>query len=387
MVVTAGPVELATLATQEELDALAGEWDDLVRAMPRPTPFLLHGWISEWWRHYGEGAELALHVARRGDALVGALPLFTRRRTGGLRITEFLGAHTSALADLLLLDPKDEEAARGLADRAADWGQDLADLFGLPAKSRLATALGAERLRLIERVEAPVLDLSAGWEATYKQKTDSKKRNLHKRRRRQLGELGRLEVTRARTLDELEPVLEDAFRLHELRWAGRPDGSGFATETGKRFHRAALRELVKLDAPRIVTLKLDGRPIAFHYYFSFCGRMYVHRLAFDPELSRLSPGLVNTLDALEAAGDEGLQLVEFLGGAERYKLELSDRLEPLYQGLGLAASARGRAVLATRLGMVRLRRRLKRSPTLHRLYLNGFGSLRRLGRARRTGAA
>src|SRR2546423_12834829 len=166
MVVTAGPVELATLATQEELDAVASEWDDLVRAMPRPTPFLLHGWVSEWWRHYGEGAELALHVARRGDALVGALPFFTRGRTG-LRITEFLGGHTSALADLLLLDPDDVEAARGLADRAADWGQGLADLFGLPAKSRLAAALGTERLRLIERVEAPVLDLSAGWEATY----------------------------------------------------------------------------------------------------------------------------------------------------------------------------------------------------------------------------
>jgi CelD/BcsL family acetyltransferase involved in cellulose biosynthesis len=115
--------------------------------------------------------------------------------------------------------------------------------------------------------------------------------------------------------------------------------------------------------------------------------MYVHRLAFDPELSRLSPGLVNTLDALEAAGEEGLQLVEFLGGSERYKLELSDRLEPLYQGLGLAASARGQAVLAGRLGMVRLRRRLKRSPTLHRLYLNGFGSLRRFRRGRRAGAA
>ena len=47
---TVAAVELSTVTTQAELDALGGEWDELVRAMPRPSPFLLHGWISEWWR-------------------------------------------------------------------------------------------------------------------------------------------------------------------------------------------------------------------------------------------------------------------------------------------------------------------------------------------------
>ena len=52
---------------------------------------------------------------------------------------------------------------------------------------------------------------------------------------------------------------------------------------------------------------------------------------------------MNTLDTLRIAADEGLTSVEFLGGAERYKLELADRFEPLYQGLGLApACAAGR---------------------------------------------
>ncbi|MDQ2982472.1 MAG: GNAT family N-acetyltransferase [Actinomycetota bacterium] len=378
----AGAVVFETIATQEGLDALAGEWDDLVRAMPRPSPFLLHGWVSQWWRHCGNGAELAIYVARRDGQLVGALPLFTWR-TAGLRVTEFVGGQLSALADVLLLDPADEATTRMLCERTAETGGDLVDLFGLPGNSRLAHALGDERLRLIERVEAPVLELEGGWDAVYREKTDSKKRNLHKRRRRQLAELGRLEVTTARTLEELEPALEDAFALHELRWAGRPDGSGFATESGRRFHQDALRELAKIDAPRIVTLKLDGRPIAFHYFFAFANRMYVHRLAFDPELSRYSPGLVNTLDALQAAADEGLERVEYLGGAERYKLELSDRLEPLYQGLGLAGSLKGRAVLAARLGKIRARRRLRSSHTLHRLYLNGLTPLRRRLPARR----
>ncbi len=110
-----------------------------------------------------------------------------------------------------------------------------------------------------------------------------------------------------------------------------------------------------------MTLRLDGRAIAFHYFLALEGCMYVHRLAFDPALSRYSPGLVNTLDTLQIASDEGLTRVEFLGGAERYKLELADRFEPLCHGLGLASGVHGRALHAAELGAIRLRLRLKRS--------------------------
>jgi CelD/BcsL family acetyltransferase involved in cellulose biosynthesis len=119
--------------------------------------------------------------------------------------------------------------------------------------------------------------------------------------------------------------------------------------------------------PRIVVLRLDGRAIAFHAYFVLAETMYVHRLAFDPELARFSPGLVNTLDALEAAGAEGVRRVEFLGGAERYKLELADRFEPLYEAVGLARG-RGRAVARARVAAIRLRVWAKRSRLLSRLY-------------------
>lgn len=357
--------------------ALSEDWDALVLAQNRPSPFLLHGWLLEWIRHYGDTGEVAVHVARRDGRLVAALPVIVRR-TAGLRIMQFLGGTQSALADLLVAEGESDDVARELAARTGAGSHDLADLFGLPAESRLARAIGA-RLRLIERVEAPVLDLSDGWEAVYAAKTGSKKRNLHRRRRRQISELGtELTTEVAATPEELAPALEDAFHLHELRWAGRPDGSGFATPVGKRFHRAAIAALAEQGIPRIVTLKLDGRPIAFHYYFLLANRMYVHRLAFDPELSRLSPGLVNTLDALEAAANEGATLVEYLGGDERYKLELSDRLEPLYQGLGLARTPQGQLVVRGRLGIIQARRRLKRSERLRRFYVEGLAPARQV---------
>ena len=368
-------LEFDTITRADEFEELAPEWDTLVRAMPRPSPFLLHAWLTAWWRHFGEGAELAVPVARRDGRLVAALPLLVRRHLG-LRTARFLGGRQSALADLLL--SPGEEPSVGLALAAqVPASADLVDLYGLPKSSRIAEALGPS-MEVVERVEAPVLDLTPGWEAVYQEKTSSKKRNLHRRRRRQLAELGRLEVVVARSLEELGPALEEAFRLHALRWEGRPDGSGFVTPAGKSFHREVIRPLVDLDVARIVLLTLDGRAVAFHYYLAFEGRMYVHRLAFDPALGRFSPGLVNTLDTIEAAAAEGLTRVEFLGGAERYKIELADGVEPLCHGLGLARNARARAVVAARLGMIRLRLRLKRSPSLHRLYLDGVAPVRRL---------
>jgi CelD/BcsL family acetyltransferase involved in cellulose biosynthesis len=375
---TTAPAELTvdTISSDSAFATVEEDWDSLVRTRPRPSPFLLHRWLFEWWRHYGDGGDLAVHVARRNGRLVGALPLCVRPRHR-LRVLSFLGGDDSTLADLLLGDEERPEIATALAERAVSSGQDFADFSGLPAASRLVAALGRSRLRLIERSEAPVLDLSAGWEAVYRSKLSSKKRSHYRRRRRQLAELGRVEVEVARTRTELERALEDAFTLHELRWQGRPDGSGFATPAGRRFHHATTQALAELGVPRIVTLKIDGRPVAFHYYLALEGRMYVHRIAFDPAFGRFSPGAINTLDAIEAAAAEGVTKVEFLGGAERYKLELADHFEPLYEGFGLARSLQGKAAVAGRVGGIHLRKQLKRSPALRRFYFEGLAPARR----------
>ena len=96
-----------------------------------------------------------------------------------------------------------------------------------------------------------------------------------------------------------------------------------------------MRRLADDGVLELVMMRVDGRPAAFHYFFALDGTMFVHRLAFDPALARCSPGLVATLETLRTASEEGLTRVEFLGGDERYKLELADHLEPLYQGFGL----------------------------------------------------
>jgi CelD/BcsL family acetyltransferase involved in cellulose biosynthesis len=378
------PLTTATIAAHDEFVALADEWDRLVVTAARPSPFMLHDWLVEWWAHYGSDATLAVSVARRDGVLVAALPLFVHRRRG-LRVAEFLGGHHSELADVLLLDQHDDEAARAALKQARAGAYDYVDLFGLPTGSRLADLAEGE-MTLIERADAPVLDLGAGWDAVQTAKLSSKRRYAYRRKRKQLAQLGRLEVTLAKTWEEVEPALEEGFRLHALRWDGRPDGTDLQSERGRRFHRAAYRRFAEDDLARIISLTLDGRTIAFHSYFSFCGVLYSDRLAFDPGFARFSPGFLNTLDMLEAAAAEGLHRVEFLGGREEYKLTFADGFEPLCEGFGLARTPQGHAGAAVALGGVRLRRRLRDSP-VRRIYFEDLAPLRRRLRRRDTAVA
>jgi CelD/BcsL family acetyltransferase involved in cellulose biosynthesis len=365
-------LRVETITRREAFESLAGSWDALVREAPRPSPFLLHGWLLAWWRHFGEGADLAVHVAHRDGAVAGAVPLLVRRQYG-VRIAEFLGGLESALADALLAPGEGDETAAALADSVVTRGDvpfDVMNVYGLPGDSRLVAALQARghSLELVHRSEAPVLDLGAGWDAVYRAKLSGKSRNLLNRRRRQLSELGELRVEVVREPDELANALEEAFVLHDLRWEGQPDRSTFGTARGREFHRAGLAALADLGVARIVTLRVGATLVAFHYFMLLEGRMYVHRLAYHPDYARYSAGVVNTHDAIQAAAEEGTSQVEFLGGAERYKVELADRLDPLYQGLGLPHGARGRAWLLTRRGGLEARARLKRSERLRRLY-------------------
>ena len=322
---------------------------------------------------------MRVEIALDGDRLVAGLPLEVERRRGGLRVAHFMGRHHAPLADVLVAKGYDEQRiGRGLIERAGAGGADFGDFFGITHDSALSR-IAAESATLVERIEAPFIDLSRGWDEIYRERTSAKRRNLHKRRRRQLGELGELTIETARTEDELAAALEVAFHLHDLRWAGRHDGSELTTPVGKAFHREVVRSLGARDMARILTMRIDGSPIAFHYWLQYAGCMYVHRLAFDPAFAKYSPGLIATLDAIQSAEQEGARRVEFLGGGERYKLELADATAPLYQCIGFATTMRGRAGVAAARTSIAMRVRLRRSERARGLYLAVVGKLGRHG--------
>jgi CelD/BcsL family acetyltransferase involved in cellulose biosynthesis len=355
------------LSTEAELAALAPAWDELVAAMPRPSPFMLNAWLVEWWRHFGRGGRMAVRAAFRGDRLVAGLPLCVRPQRG-LRTLEFVGGTKAALADLIVRPGERDSIAAAVAEAGYGSDHDFANVFGLPAESCLARTPAWGDLRLIERLEAPVLDLSDGWDAVYERKFSAKARQERRRHLRQLERLGSLEISVAQAPDELGAALDDAVRLYALRWRGRREGSGLLSAAGAGFYRSALLRLAEQDVPRIVTLRMNGRPVAANVYLRLSHTLYGLMMAFDPAFARYSPGSEALCSALEAAAGEGVTRAELLGAASGYKQRFTDRLEPVYQGIGLARTARGRLGAEALLAGIRLRRRAKTSETAQRLY-------------------
>jgi CelD/BcsL family acetyltransferase involved in cellulose biosynthesis len=367
---------IETLTHLDQLAPRAEQWDDLVRSAPRPSPFLLHDWIAEWWRHYGRSQDsLRIHVALRGDTLVGALPLCTRRRLG-LRVTEFIGGTKAPLADLLLAPGEDGDTAAALADELSR-GSDYIDLSGLRADSRIASVLPQGSLELIERIEAPVLEFGESWEDAYKARVSSKARSERRRHRRRLERLGPVEVLVARSAEELEARLAAASEIHRRRWRGRRETSGFDSKVGQAFRRAVLARLAPKGLPRLLTISVGGKTIAFSLHLVFERTVYGMTMGFDPEFAAYSPGTETLFCSLESAAADGAVRVEFLGAEAPYKRRLADRFEPLHEGIGLAGTARGRLAVEAVTRGIRARRRLKRFSTARRLYAR----VPRLGRA------
>jgi hypothetical protein len=81
-----------------------------------------------------------------------------------------------------------------------------------------------------------------------------------------------------------------------------------------------------------------------------------------------------------------LTLVEYLGGAERYKVDLSDERDPLYQAIGMATGPVGKAAAALHTQGIEARNRLRESKTLRNFYFEGLAPARvLLGRVRNRG--
>ena len=120
-----------------------------------------------------------------------------------------------------------------------------------------------------------------------------------------------------------------------------------------RFARAGIA--------RVLLISRRARD-AFQYYLVYERRMFFYRLAFDPDFSALVPRPPDDPRGYRGRRRRGAERAEFLGGDERYKVDLADSNEPLYESAsGSASSWRGRAEAMVAGRMLDARLRFKRS--------------------------
>ena len=169
----------------------------------------------------GRACRLAVETAYRGDRLVGALPLITFSR-GGLRVATFIGARQSCLGDVLLAEGEGPDARR----RARRPRERLRPRLRRPFRPRRRLAPRSAEWPpldpLFQRIAAPVSTWMTGWPEPTARRRILASARITSGAGASWRELGKVELSHARTIDELMPALEQGFRVHELRWrAGR----------------------------------------------------------------------------------------------------------------------------------------------------------------------
>jgi CelD/BcsL family acetyltransferase involved in cellulose biosynthesis len=349
--------ELEILREPAALAAIAADWDELVRATPEPSPYALHGWLLAWLEHAAAGWELEALALRRGGRLVAAAPLAVRRR-GPLRLATLAGGARVSPKDVLVRADEPQATAARLLDEIRGRGYTWLSSFGVLSDATLVGAAGDD-LHLLPRTQAAMLDLSSGWDTTFERVLSQNQRGKYRRKRNRLEKEG-LEVVLLRTPEEVAGGLEEAFAIHDRRWAEGGDASGFTSPAGKRLAHASVGALAAAGATRLWVLRAGGQALAFYLCFVMGERMYGYRLGFDPARGQQSPGMLVVFDGLRDAAAEGVRSLDWGAGEASYKTTMSDGARTVYHasglGRGLPGAAAARGELLARVAVDRARR-------------------------------
>jgi CelD/BcsL family acetyltransferase involved in cellulose biosynthesis len=307
------------------------EWNDAVDRGGVTHPFLCHEWFRTWWDCFG-GGRRSLHVVvvRAGGQVTAIAPLMCEQtQTYGLPIRKIDLLHNDHTPRADFIIAGDAGAAyrgiwRALLDTRRDW--DLLQLSRLPSDSGTRTVI--EGLAAEERCStgvwkgdvSPYLTLTGTWD-TYLASLSAKFRSNVRNRLTRLTKIGEPRFEVLEDAEAIAAARHDALRLEASGWKADAGTSICSDPAIERFYTQLTGRATARGWLRLLFLTVGGRRIATSYGSCHRGRLFLFKTGYDPEYATCSPFKVLTYFAIQAAYEEGLTEVDFLGDAEPWKLE------------------------------------------------------------------
>jgi CelD/BcsL family acetyltransferase involved in cellulose biosynthesis len=120
--------------------------------------------------------------------------------------------------------------------------------------------------------------------------------------------------------------------LHERSWAARGKPGAFASEWMRRFHGALIRTAQPRGEVELLRIDAGDHEIGYLYNFRHGGRVHAYQSGFDLAGAQRheKPGLTSHSLAIGRALAAGDSVYDFLAGADRYKLSLSQGSQDLW---------------------------------------------------------
>ncbi len=319
-------------------DALAGEWNDLLKQSAFDTLFLTWEWQRTWWEHLGEGDLFLITLRDDQGHLAGIAPLYRTVSASGERKLSIVGCvDVSDYLDIIVAQGREREVYGALLDyldSAEMAGWDAAELCNVPEVSPAHQALaemvvehGHEFRTIVEDV-CPVIDLPATWDA-YLNSLDKKQRHEIRRKMRRIE--GEADV-HWYIVDQGRDLVEEIEAFIELHQKSSADKDDFMDEQMKGFFRAVAHVLQPLGWLQLAFIEVDGQKAASMLNFDYEDAILVYNSGYDPRRhAHLSPGIVLLAYCIQHAIELGRARFDFLRGDEPYKYRFGGKDTKVYR--------------------------------------------------------
>ena len=309
-------------------------WESLLQQSRFPNPFLTPLWNQLWLKHFGTGLKLKTLLLRSSGEEPLGLGVFSHSAQGmdERRIALLGSKDVWDYRDLVLPAGKEQEALGLLARWAAEgpWGE--LDFSGIsefsPTMEFLPALLRSSGFQVTREVEevAVYLNLPPGWDDFLAQ-LNSKDRHELRRKMRRLEREAAFEIMEGAG-EKLAERLDAFLDLHRK---SRRDKAEFMTPGMETFFREIAHRFRERGWLSLPFLRVEGRDIAAYFSFRYGGIEYVYNSGYDPEYSRLSPGIVLAAHCIGQAIERKLKVFHFLRGQEDYKYRLGGKEEKIYR--------------------------------------------------------
>lgn len=354
-----------------------------LQASGHATPYQRFDWAEAYFRHVeaADGARLRLVTCRdRAGDVALILPLAVRSH-GPVTVARFLGGkHANFNMPVFSLaaanlDPASIRAALQEAGRQAG-----VDLFALTAQPRDWEGVANPMAGLGGQDSAGAgykFALAPDGEALLTGKLSKDTRKKLRQKEAKLAQIGPVAYVRPASTAQAREMLAAFLTFKSQRFQSQGIDDPFAGEAVRRF----LEEAVAIDAAgqeppaELHALKAGERIVAVYGAVRGGGRFCGQFTAFDsaPDIARSTPGDILLMAMIRQACRDGLATFDLGVGEARYKMQVCDQREALFDSM-VAVNLKGRVAARAMALALAAKRRAKASPLVTR----AVASLRKL---------
>jgi CelD/BcsL family acetyltransferase involved in cellulose biosynthesis len=303
------------------IEGLALEWTALAEAASEPNAFAEHWFVAASLPNMAAGCDIRLMEVRRGQRLIGLLPVEAHR--GYARLPVRIARNWSH-DQMFLLTPlvaAGEETVFWAAILAAlddaAWAGNLLHLRGLNEDGPVLRGLAEARPASIAHREVRAfLQSDLDPQAYYERAVRQKKRKELRRLRNRLAEQGPVSFRSLGDSAQVDDWCSLYLAMEQAGWKGAAGSALAGRPETDAFFRAAVR--AAWDAGKLQFLRLDvgETTIAMLVNFLTAPGSFSFKTVFDETYARFSPGVLIQRENLEILSRPGIAWMDSCAAAD-----------------------------------------------------------------------